>query len=256
MSESTVHWPRVIAHAAIALVVAVIVVGFGIATFTSLGWYVAGAIAIAAALAVGVASFLSQRGSRRRTTVLAATLAAVVVLAAAVVPSLRQGEPPKPSYLLTAADHGPLVDAGTRYRHPTLGFSFDKPPGGFKQSPQLVDYVNKKLGNAGIAYGFTDPDNRASFMVLVLPASGNDTDSLERTLDEFVTGMTAGDQGVRVHERTVGSGSARIAVQLRGGYLRAELHAIRAGTGWVHVMLVVGSPRQNFLTDVLASFQA
>jgi hypothetical protein len=192
-----------------------------------------------------------------RRVIVHAALAVVLAvgLVAIGLATFRHSDPPKPSYVLTAADRAPLVDAGARLRHPTFGFSFVKPPSGFKESSKLVEYVERKLDNAGLVYGYTDPDNRASFMVIVLPASGNDEDAIGRSLDAFFQGMTSGDQGATERERTLGPNTGRVDIHLRGGQLRAEVHAIRAGSGWVHVLLAVGSPRQNYLGDVLASFQ-
>jgi hypothetical protein len=253
----TVHWPRVLGHAAIAFALAVLLVGLGVATFTSKTSYdagrIAGIVAVAAAIAAGVASYLAQRGRGRAASLAGAAIAAVVVLAAALVPQLVHHEP-RPTYTFTAADRAPLALAGARLRHPTLGFSLEKPPG-FSDSPKLAQLINGKLGSDSVAYAYIDPDNHATLMILMLPATGGDTNALEHSLDDFVHGMTDNVAGAVVRERSVGSNTGRVQIQLKAGYLRAALHVIAIGSGWVHVIVVVGSLAPNTLVDVFSSFQ-
>ncbi|HEY3805982.1 MAG TPA: hypothetical protein VGL61_25415 [Kofleriaceae bacterium] len=250
---------RVIAHAAIAFGIAFALTAMAIATFASLpaanATRASAFIALCAGAAAGVASFLSQRG-RRPFIVLTAALA-VLAVGAGTCALLPHAPVRHASYELTSADRAPLVvDTSVqppRFRHPTLGFSFIKPDG-FTETPQLTQVLASKLGSGTIVYGYTNASVRASMSVLILPAPGNGAGDLSQALDDFVQGMTQHESSASVIDRAIGSNEGHVHVTVRGGHLRATIHLVPAGTGWVYVLLVVGSTNPSVLADVMASF--
>jgi hypothetical protein len=252
---------RVIAHAAIAFGIAFALTAMAIATFASLpaaeATRAAAFIALCAGAAAGVASYLSQRG-RRPFVVLSAALA-VLAVGAGTCAVLPRAPVRHASYELTSADRAPLiVDTSLqppRFRHPTLGFSFIKPDG-FNETPQLVQVLTSKLGSGTIVYGYTNANLRASLSILILPAFSGGADDLSQALDDFVHGMTQHESTASVIDRAVGSNEGHVHVTVRGGHLRAAIHLVPAGSGWVYVLVVVGSANPNVLADVMASFAA
>jgi hypothetical protein len=68
--------------------------------------------------------------------------------------------------------------------------------------------------------------------------------------------MTQHESTASVIDRAVGSNEGHVHVTVRGGHLRAAIHLVPAGSGWVYVLVVVGSANPNVLADVMASFAA
>jgi len=191
---------------------------------------------------------------RRRLAIFGAAIAAAIAIAVVVVmrpPAAHHDR--APTYAFTAADRAPLVVDGQRLRHPTLGFSLGRPGGGFFESPKLVEYLAGKLGSDTVEYGYVNPDHHASLMIVAMPATGSDADALATSLDRFVHAM---DPNAAVEERVVGSNDGRVHYRPKGGHVRAEVHLVQAGTGWVHVIVAVGSIAADYLADELASFQS
>ena len=189
---------------------------------------------------------------RLRLAIAGAAIAAALAIALVLVLHQPAQHERAPTYALTAADRAPLVADGGRLRHPTLGFSLAK-PAGFSESPKLVEYLNQKLGSDVAAYGYIYPDHHASLMIVVMPATGSDADALASSLDRFVNGMAT---NATVEERSVGSNVGRVHYRPKGGHVRAEIHLVPAGTGWVDVIVAIGSIAPDYLASELASFQS
>ena len=151
-----------------------------------------GQLAVYAAAAAFIASWMGQTGRRKIAIGIVAgfsTLAVVLFVALAVVDH-HQFEAAAP---ITDAERAPLLavdEAGERrLRHPAFGFSILHPGTGFKESAEVASAMAIRGDDSTQVYGFLEAETRSALIVSVMKGMGGSKSKLASHVDGVLSGL-------------------------------------------------------------------
>ena len=227
-----------------------------------------GRLAVFAAAAGFLGSWLSQTGRRKAAIAVVAGISTLIVglfIALAVVD--RHGSNAAPA--ITGAERAPLVvvDEGgqRRLRHPAFGFSILHPGPGFKESAEVAVAMGMAGDPATQVYGFAEAGTGSFLVVSVMKGMGGSKPALEQHVDGVLRGMQsslAGKAQVRVLARqTVWDDSAHVGTftVALNDQQRLELAAYsveRPGQPPFVVNLMIAAPQASRFAALLASLRS